>query len=409
MEDEFGFDQKLEAGGATTDTSTRAIVPVTSSFPPEWTDEEIEEAEQLAARMETYYQTHGENYSIPGMSVEATAENASSYYHGRDGLLELEINPTRKQESLAHEIGHDVETELIPMKGSNLLVSTFNELFADLNALYFTGIEPDERALERDPRKDTSAYSGLGAALSPEFRDEELELLEAVEEAALEDDWDSAQTHARNLVDVAPTPGKVHDIGQFDPVKRGEIYEGRLIDDEYHHRNNMFFQNMLGDDVTAANAYRMDVWRIADTLANQEYGHISIPVKNAVDHEDSRIGTRLSYLSREHDLDLEEDAEQLLGNVLEAEVSSAKKRTRRYREKLQGINQPSADFVMDELGGVKYGNPYDEKVDFPHNVGGQLAEELYLDGVEPIDILQNPAKYVEKSTNRIRQEIHHHI
>ena len=63
------------------------------------------------------------------------------------------------------------------------------------------------------------------------------------------------------------------------------------------------------------------------------------------------------------------------------------------------------DFILRSVESEKYGENKDESMDFPHEVGGSLAEKLYEEGVTPMDVINSPEKYLELCEKEIKETI----
>jgi len=144
-------------------SATGSLVPIESEVDfPDWSKEKEGEAEDLINLLKDYYSS----YSLPrGLNIREAEE---SLYHNRENKLTkpgkplIDISEGREIEALAHEMAHDVlSVYLDSLHESTLVSSTFKELFADLNQLYFTEAEPEDRKFERKMQKEPAVFEGV--------------------------------------------------------------------------------------------------------------------------------------------------------------------------------------------------------------------------------------------------------
>lgn len=400
---------------ATTPDSTSgmdALQPDFSPNYPEWSDEEKMASDLLIKDIIDYYP----EYSLQ-QGVEITENSDGAHFYDRDnddtppGQPLIEVNPSRKITSMAHELGHDVLVQSLPdIGGSRIVYSTFKELFADLNTLHFTEVEPSERELDRDPDKDLSAYEGVADILEPKHWEKGVMRVDSIMEGLERGNWDSVQGDAKVLAGSAPRAETVLDVRDFPYERAGaQNYVEKLVDNpEVSH---MFYDNFFGtrdySPVSEVAEKTHDIWSIAQVLGNQEIMHPQYPVEEARG-EHSRIWGKMAHAATAMDdfsLDeIEEKPGQVLSQALQTDLWDTREKMTEIRDNLETVGEPEY-FVMNSISGLKYGKPYDTSIDYPHNIGGRLAEQLYLSGTEPMDVIEEPAKYLQLSADAIN----HHI
>ena len=405
-----------EAGVSTPAVPTDTALHDSQHNYPDWTDGEVWAAESLINNMLEYYP----DYELQeGLTIRENGRGA--YFYGRDhedtppDQPLIEVHPSRKFTSLAHELGHDALVESLPwMTGSRLIHSTFKELFADLNSLQFTGLEPENRYLDRDPDKDLEVYQGLEQILDEEHWEEEIMKVDRVLEGLEKENWSQIQDYAKSLAASEPQTGPVLDVRDF-PTEGGrkKNYLGKLSD--LHGSNHMFYENFFGskDHSPLADIQEgtRDIWRMAQVLGNTDIMSAEYPVKHAYEDNSQLWGKAVSASYGLDDCSLDEivpRSADVLKQALETELWDTREQMEEVSQNLDSAGTPEY-FVLNSVSGEKYGNKYDTSIDYPHNIGGRLAEQLYKQGVEPMQVIEDPERYVQMSTQAIKQHIKQNI
>lgn len=383
---------------------------------PEWTDGEVWAAESLINDMLEYYP----DYELQeGLKIQENGKGA--YFHGRDhedtppDQPLIEVHPSRRFTSLAHELGHDALVESLPwMTGSRLIHSTFKELFADLNSLHFTGLEPDNRYLDRDPDKDLEVYQGLEQILDEEYWQDQIETVDQMLEGIEQENWCQIQDYAESLAASEPQTGPVLDVRDF-PAEGGrkKNYLEKLSD--LPESNHMFYENFFGskDHSPLADIEEgtIDIWRMAQVLGNTDIMSPEYSVKKAYEDNSRLWGKAVSASYGLDDCSLDDiipQSEEVLQKALETALWDTREQMEYLSKNLRSIGT-SEYFVLNSVSGEKYGNKYDTSIDYPHNIGGRLAEQLYKQGVEPMQVIEDPDRYVQLSAQAIKQHIKQNI
>lgn len=405
-----------EATTPSTDLPANIPEPEFSRNYPDWTDEEIIASEMLIQDMMEYYPAYSLSHG-----VEFRENPEGAYYHNRNneetppGQPLIEIHPDRKVTSMAHELGHDVLVQHLPdVRGSRVVYSTFKELFADLNSLHFTEAEPDNRELNRNPNKDLSVYSGVSDLLDAEHWEEGVMRVDRILDRLETENWDTIQTDAKILAASEPQAANVLDVRDFPYERAGaKNYLEKLSDNpEVSH---MFYDNFFGthdySPVTEVAETTHDIWSMAQVLGNTDAMPPRYPVEEArEDH--SRIWGKMAGAATVLDdcsLDeIEQESERVLLQALETDLWDTRENMEEVRDNLQSVGDPHY-FVRNSISGQKYGKPYDTSIDYPHNIGGYLAEQFYLKGAEPMDVIEEPQKYLQASSRAIDRHIKDNI
>ncbi len=404
---------------ATTPESNASIDQLQPDFSPDypdWSNEEEMAANLLINDMIEYYP----DYSLPqGMEVTENSDGAHYYDRNNDqtppGQPLIEVKPSRKITSMAHELGHDVLLQSMPdIGGSRIVYSTFKEMFADLNTLHFTDVEPEDRALDRDPDKDLSVYDGVGDLLEPRHWEKGVMRIDKIMEGLENGSWESIQSNAKVLAGSPPQAGPVLDVRDFPYERAGDQnYLNKLV--ENPEVSHMFYNNFFGardySPVTEVAETTHDIWSMAQVLGNSDIMHPEYPVGEAEENH-SRIWGKMAHAATELDDfsldDIRDKPVPVLSQALETDLWDARENMTEIRDNLETVGEPQY-FVMNSISGLKYGKPYDTSIDYPHNLGGQLAEQLYRAGAEPMDIVDEPADYLQLSAEAINQHIRNNI
>jgi hypothetical protein len=423
MSDLDSVDEFLEGDREAVRQQTKQALPA-DSLPQDWNSSELEEVQRIHSGLTDYFS----DYSLPN-GIDLKESSRKGRYRGRDQMDRPVIlaKNTRRIESTAHELGHDVFREVMPeMEGSELLISTLKEMFADLTALHFTDIEPDKRDLNRDPRKDMEPYEGVEKALDQEVRDDELREINAVENVLYQKGWNTVekdsllQVNAKRLLETGPElveTGEIQDHKDYSVMRAR--YWGKL-GTENEWRDNMFIQNLLQDrtcpSITRLEQSKLDIWKMADVLGNQNLGSLGKPVLKAYESE-TPIGRKIRETAKKkfrhpEKKVLEANPEEVLRDTLARELERTRSLVRSYRETLREIDS-RPEQVMEDISHLKYGSQsidngypgFEENISYPHNVGGLIAEELYEEGVEPSELMESPSDYLKMGADRIRSEI----
>lgn len=379
---------------------------------PDWSNEEILASDLLIQDMMEYYP----DYTL-SQGITFRENNEGAFFYDRDhnetppGQPLIDVHPSRKITSMAHELGHDVLAQSLPgVKGSRVVYSTFKELFADLNSLYFTDMEPEDRELNRDPDKDLSVYEGVSDLLEPEYWDKQVMRVDKIIDGLERENLDSVQADTKVLADSPPQAASVLDVRDFPYERAGsKDYIEKLSDNP--RISHMFYDNFFGtrdySPVTEVAEDTHDIWSMAQVLGNTDIMHPTYPVKEAK-QDRSRIWDKMMRAATSLDdfsLDeIEDKPEDILYQALETDLWDVRENLEEIKENLEVVGSPQY-FVMNSISDQKYGNSYDVSIDYPHNIGGKLAEQLYRSGTEPMDVLDEPEKYIQLSTEAINQHI----
>ena len=355
-------------------------------------------------------------YELPeGLEIKENQEKGR--YHRRtsdrtDGEVPLiEVKPQRRFESMGHELGHDLHYQFIDDIHDNKVVrSSFKEAFADLLMFYAVPVTPETRDLDRGLSGYEDEFQTLRHILDPDNREKELESIQETGLSFFERDKERINASARNLVEVPPEYGRTFAVDRMrDQTARAEEYEFMLEEDDAHSHENMFMANVELGNVTFEDIAetKMDIWRMSEVKKHSETYMWKDPVKKALE-EDSRIGQKLRFTaqnSTEHELeDLDRRPYQVLDTVFTDELDLAYRMIDNYLGSLKEAKDLPGE-VLEGLEDIKYGNRYDENVDFPHSVGGAYAEQLYSEGLTPYDLLIGKDKHVEALEQRLKAEI----
>lgn len=397
-------------------TSTDVLNSNLSPDYPDWSAEDKLASNMLIQDMMEYYP----DYNLPA-GIDIRENNKGAFFHDRNndetppGQPLIEVNPERKISSMAHELGHDALLQSVSgVEGPRVVYSAFKELFADLNSLYFSDIEPEDRELNRDPDKDLSVYEGVSDLLNPKHWEKGIMRIDNIVDDLERENWDSLQTDARVLAGSEPKAAPVLDVRDISYERaRAENYIEKLADSpEVSH---MFYDNFFGtrdySPVSDVAETTHDIWSMAQVAGNTEIRDAEQPVRAAYD-DNSRIWGKLAGAAtviEDFSLDeIEDRPEEVLVQSIETDLWDAREDMEDVKNNLETIGSPEY-FVMNSISDQKYGKKYDVSIDYPHNVGGQLAEQLYLRGIEPMDVVEEPEKYVQLVTQEINRHIENNI
>ena len=65
----------------------------------------------------------------------------------------------------------------------------------------------------------------------------------------------------------------------------------------------------------------------------------------------------------------------------------------------------SEEFILNALAQRKYGENYQLSIDYPHHMGGRIAEDLYEHSWEPEYILEDPEAYIDICQKSIKYNL----
>ncbi len=386
------------------------------SFHEEWSPHD----KMMTALMVGSLKSAFPGYELPeGLEIKENQEKGR--YHRRssdrtDGEVPLiEVKPERRFESLGHELGHDLHYQFIDDIHDNKVVrSSFKEAFADLLMFYAVPVTPETRDLDRGLSGNEDEFETLRHILDPDKRRKELHHIRDTGLPLFQGDREAVNVSARNLVETPPEYGRTLAVDRMrDQTARAEEYEFMLVEDEAHSRDNMFMANVQPGNVAFRDIaeMKMDLWRMSEVTRHSESYPWRDPVEKALD-EESRIGGKLRFTannsSEYSSEDLDRRPYQVLGAVFQEELDLAYRMIDNYLGSLEETDDLPGE-VLEGLEDVKYGKEYGEKVDFPHSVGGDYAEELYSRGVTPYDLLLEKDKHVEALEQRLKSEIDQRI
>jgi hypothetical protein len=367
-----------------------------SSEFPEWTEGRIQEAEGLINALERYFP----KYSLPNGVKVRTGEN--SWYHGRDEDESLQNQPLidvssgRELESLCHELGHDVfYQEIAPVPNSTLVSSIFNEFFADLTQLKFTQAEPADRKFDRGLSKYHDAFEGVDRV----FKEQNWEISHMHAEKMLQkiesNDYINLIERAEKLALSTPVTSSTREYisMDFSPEFIGD-YAGFELE-------HFILDNILGagdkPSVSDVAESSVGIYEISRALEREP--------KQAVEDWKDLQNEVWGKLECNHSLELiENNPTEALESTLELELKSLINDIESILPDIRNIDD-SSNFVLNSISQNKYGTDYTETIDYPHNLGGVIAEDLYKKGYEPLDILENPQRYINICAKSLRYHI----
>lgn len=405
-----------EATTPSSAVSKEVLNPDFSRNYPDWSDEEILASDMLIQDMMDYYP----DYSLP-QGIKFKENNQGAFFYDRDnkdtppGQPLIEVHPSRKITSMAHELGHDALVQSLPnTEGPRIVYSTFKELFADLNSLHFTDLEPENRDLNRDPNKDLSVYNGITDLLEPGHWEKQIMKVDKIMQSLEKGGWDTIQTNSKSLANSEPQAAPILDVRDFPYEKAGtKNYLEKLSDNPV--TSHMFYDNFFGTrdyaPITDVSETTHDIWSMSQVLANTDIMPLKHPIKEARENR-SRIWGKMAKAATTQDDytldDIEEKPEQILSQALETDLWDVRENMQEIRNNLETVGSPHY-FVKNSISNQKYGKPYDTSIDYPHNIGGKLAEELYRTDTEPMDVIEEPEAYMQLSTEAINQHIENNL
>ncbi|MDY6770855.1 MAG: hypothetical protein SV186_02740 [Candidatus Nanohaloarchaea archaeon] len=406
-------------------------------LPEEWLDDGTISSDELGQIRETIRSMDDHyseiQYTFTGINVEDDGDG--NRYRGRDGKRpQIALTDFHSPAgTLAHELGHDIEKYHIGREqreeSHDLLASkTFSEFFAHLNALHFM----DEQGREYsqhftwDPAKEkyADAWETLDELIDLDHRKKEYKKLHSLASND-NDEIDDIKTQAHEIASIGPAPYELN---------------GHALDSS-DQQQDMFLINLPYDDIAGQKESLARLTTLLEDVQARDNGLAANYVKYANNREDTTddplhqtiADATDDYLDNhpvysgleDHvededepaaDLDdarteiIEAEGVEILEYALDMNLEQLKNDVAAWRRTLE--QEAPVDHIYDAISDEEYGykrngssTDHDSYVDFPHNVGGQLAEEYLEAGTEPLDVVKDPQPYLDACQNAIKQEI----
>jgi hypothetical protein len=349
-----------------------------SDFTEDWSFEEKTEVFQMLKRMNEHFSNYHPPKGVDIKDVAPDADESNSEYHGRgergskDFNAAMDINKSRRMESTAHELGHDIEQYFFDYENySKMDKFTFKEFFADLNALNFTDAEPGDRELGRTPYrpKYSDSFGKARDAVDPSKRRSEIqtfnELISSVEDENYDElneslelcgappylsEENPRQTGSEMLVDA------LNDLDELRDLKKDIWLENKLIREGSSNEIGEFLAERMGE--------RKQKFSFAPRL--------------------SEICSSL-FGGYNRDL-LRDNGQEVVVSMLENDLNNAREISQTHLDWIEtGIGQKD---IFKELMHLGYGDDeYDFHISLPHEVGGSAAEKQYKEGLRPVELV----------------------
>lgn len=352
-----------------------------SDIPESWNDGEKAEVLNILKLMDETYP----NYDPPkGVKIVDVSEESNSLYLGRGkkdaspGNATMEINKSRRLESTAHELGHDLENNIFEdYKCSEMEKFTFKEFLADLNALTFTDIEPANRSLDRAPFKFDydKNYRKAKEAVNPIRREREISYFEDLITYIEDNEYDEIDENLNfakappYLSDKNPQDtgscmlvDSLNDLDKLRQLKKNIVLENNLIQDKNPDEIGKFLiEKIYGEDSSSMGAERVQT--PDDLFSNYDKETLRNRGFQVVTNEMQEDLYKAAIISSNH-------LDWIEGGIT--------------REKL-----------FEELNNIGYGKNFDFYVSLPHEVGGLAAEKQYFNGLRPVEVVYNKDSWAE--------------
>lgn len=367
-----------------------------SDIPDSWDVEERAEILNILKQMDAHYPDYRPPKGVKVVDVEPDAEESSSKYWGRGeegakaGNASMRINKSRRIESVAHELGHDVEQNIFNhLAGSEMEIYTFKEFFADLNTLTFTDAEPNDRALYRAPFSPyyESRYQKAAEAVDPVRRDKEVRQFERLIKHVEDENYDKIDERL--------------DLNQAPPY---------LANENPRDTGSQMLVDALAD-LDRLRQLKKDIWfenSLIQSRTSDEIGEFllkKISESNLEPSLDSKINHYLFDLFGDRDKEfLGNNGFETVNHMMHKDLERAASISNSYLDWLEeGI---TAEDVFEELNYLTYGNDeFDYHVSLPHEVGGMVAEKQYQNGVRPVELVYAKDEWIEHLNDELLSTI----
>lgn len=410
-------------------------------LPAEWigtdtvTTEELESMEEVLELFDDEYEET--DYQLDELKI-VDNDNTNKYKGRNDGTPIIEVTKHHfLPGTTIHEIGHDVEKYHLGRKfreeAYNELVSkTFSELFAHLNALHITEkLDKDYEdhfnwSLSRE--KYEECWEGLDDAIKSSNRQEEQEILYNI---VLEDELEQIESYIDELLDIPPVTAEKDDNSNYgiqrqknmfvDGLPMGSIGRGKQ---DLHALTKML---LTADERGESRATR----HIRYAHKHEDEDPVHGTIVNATNDylQNHEIFTAYNEHLEERDMEkkeLEERSDDASDQIIASEgrdileyafdmtLEQLQNSVSEYKHTLEEEDRVELAYDAvshEEYGYKRDGDPtdYDEYLDFPHNVGGTLALELHAEDTSPIDVLDEPDRYLAACEDAIRSGIYTRI
>ncbi|MDY6777418.1 MAG: hypothetical protein SVU32_02025, partial [Candidatus Nanohaloarchaea archaeon] len=363
--------------------------------------------------------------------IDIVDEGHDGRYLGSDeNAVEIELGSySRLVEVTGEELGHYVFHELIADElepRSTLETATFNEAVANLCSRYFTDRLEHDFGIPYEPtifiEENRKAFEDAVAALNTDYRRREQQHLGRIETMIEEDDpdWAAITQEADDLLSIPPDSGldrfdSIHDTGYMASMFVHNLPTGTI---ERNKRSIRIIGQILaehdepeGREKAVIEAYETPVTsyvprKIRDAgspfLAEDDY----LAVRYEILHNGPVGHVTLEDLREQQ---LRYHATDILEQAVKEAVEEGQETIETYLEDLETADQ--SKLLLDAVDGERYGydhevaGPYSSYMDFPHNVGGKMAEDMYDAGVDPVEVVDDPEPYIEQCRERLEQAV----
>lgn len=271
---------------------------------------------------------------------------------------------------------------------SGSVFTTLSEAFADLTALTYG--KRESTPVERNPFKEKyrGAFEGLEQAFNKENREEELELLEKTKDDVDERNYRAIVDNIEKLEDYVPDI----DFGRGRKIRKN--YNVFLLGTEG------FF--MTSKDSTAVNEDQVDYLAKYSTSESPVLHPESISQVTHGAHNDRGILNKskevlgvqsMEDVTRE---EVKDASDRVISELILGRLNPTIRQVKKQIDIVE--SEDVGEYALERMDYDGYGSSddrTDEDVDLPHEVGGVLAESLYENDIEPVDVAKNPTKYAE--------------
>lgn len=427
--------QGRELGGVL-GTIASAYREVRTGFTGIWDDLDFDVDDDTLHELVAYHEARfGDyGYSLGSLrlfdAIGEDEENVGGRYSGRVlGRAQLQVGEKNHVPVLAHEIGHDVESELaryaVPDDDGKMVGQTFSETFAYLNMLEVADeLEMGEISPSRPfSHTDDHVWDVLDPALSLELANRRIAGYLEVDAALEDSDIEAAHQRASEIARMPPDAGglmpdwlagmQVRDNMFLDAIGYGEI-------DERVRGLRAVLGSIQNEDGTAVQDRIREIEEDGPGTALDEilYEEMRETVLADPRYEPETLG----LYSATKGVSFEEAAETVRETIIEDRADEIREDTacdildelrlldHRYCNWVEDIEDP-VEAIVDGISHLDYGQPpeedseFDDAVDIPHTIGYEMAAALREAGYETTDIVEDPATYAQVAEDTVRYTV----
>lgn len=400
-------------------------------LPSHWEDEIKDEIHDVTQRVDSNFREAGFENDLETVRILDTGEKPGAYLqreNDRDqvpyadksinqnrnntALIDLATNydESKSQEIIyIHELGHEffrntaLDTEekesqaLDEADGEKIVLKTLNEAFADLTGLSYNNEGFDTK--QRNPFKDRyeGAFQGLEKAFNIENRENELKLLKEIREDVKNKEYDAAWEKAEEIQKYVPDVK--YTFGEC-MTKDYNIFLAEMEE---------FF--MTEKDGTAQNEEKIR-W-FTRNLTEKPKENVLDHTVGCYSHDETERKQKARELCEDikDEGEVQEKAESILKECVYDRLEPTIEKVEEQIESIDSIDIGQYALEKARFGNYTSSNPsVNQDMDFPHEVGGVLAEVLHSEyNVNPTDVAEDPLEYAEVVEDSIKETIRYGV